>query len=260
MSFFDKIFGSASAQQPQQAAPQQTPTNNPAQNQPGAQPHQSAGTAPNGVVPQNGNQPGPEQSPTEKFKDLWEPAKVEAGKEPQQPSGLTPEQMLEAASKVDFTRVLDQASLAKIQAGGEEAVQALAGLLNKTAQTVYGQSTVVAQKLVETAVDKARREFTEQLPGLVKRQTAQESLLRENPAFKDPAVAPVVAAIQSQLQTKFPNASSSELAEMAQEYFKSAAGVLSGKPAEVAKPTAGANDFDWDTWATAPVTLSSQSS
>jgi hypothetical protein len=257
MSFFDKIFGNSPA--PQQAAPQQVPTNNPAQNQPGAQPHQSQATAPNGVVPPEGNQAAPTQSPTERFKDLWEPVKVEEGKQPQQSAGLTPEQMLEAASKVDFTRVLDQASLAKIQAGGEEAVQALAGLLNKTAQTVYGQSTVVAQKLVETAVDKARREFTEQLPGLVKRQTAQESLLRENPAFKDPAVAPVVAAIQSQLQTKFPNASSSELAEMAQEYFKSAAGVLSGKPTESPKPASGSNDFDWDSWATSPVTIGSGS-
>lgn len=252
MSFFEKIFGGAPAPAP--AAP--TPTNNPAQNQPPAQPASSAVTAPNGTVPADGNTAAP-ASPTEKFKDLWDPVKTEEGKEPQQSQGLTPEKMLEAAGKVDFRKVLDQESLAKIKNGGDEAVGALADLLNKTAQTVYGQSTVVAQKLVENAVNEARAEFASQLPNLVRRQSAQEALLNENPAFKDPAVAPVVAAIQSQLQTKYPKATANELNEMAREYFKTAAGVLSSDPkaeaAARATKTAAAGE-DWEAWATKLVT------
>lgn len=238
MSIFQKIFG-APAATPQ---PQGPVTNNPATNPPPQPPHSSAVTEPNGQVPAGSAQP-----PEDKFAKLWET-------EPSSPNGqnqpndnaLTPEKMLEAASKVDFTKVLDQASLQKIAAGGEEAVAAMAMLLNKTAQSVYGQSTVVAQKLIESQLAAAREDFAKQLPSMVKRQNMQESLLADNPAFKKPSVAPVVSAIQSQLASKFPNASAAELNEMAREYMREAAQAFSPTPAP-SKKSAKSDDIDWDT-------------
>lgn len=251
-----KIFGNGT---PAQAPAAPNPTNNPAQNPAPAQPASSAVTAPNGTVPADGNKAA-DQSPTAKYADLWEPPKTEESKAPDQ-SQLTPEKMLEAAAKVDFRKVLDQESLAKIKAGGDEAVGALADLLNKTGQQVYGQSIVVAQKLAERAVSDAEARFTKELPNLIRRQSAQEALLSENPAFKDPAVAPVVAAIQTQLQAKYPKATASELNEMARDFMKQAAGVLSSDPKAAAAASASAKkkagEEDWDSWMTTPVSSDS---
>ncbi|MFZ1301765.1 MAG: hypothetical protein WAQ27_04315 [Candidatus Microsaccharimonas sp.] len=250
---FSKIFGSGT---PAPAPATPNPTNNPAQNQPPAQPASSTVTAPNGTVPADGNKPG-EQSPTAKYADLWEPPKTEEPKPGEQSQALTPEKMLEAASKVDFRKVLDQESLAKIQAGGPEAVGALADLLNKTGQTVYGQSVVVSKRLIDDAVQQARTEFMKELPSLVRRQTAQEALISDNPAFKDPAVAPVVAAVQAQMQAKFPKATASELNEMAREYLRNAASVLSSDPKALAAQTAAtrkkSDAEDWDSWMSTPL-------
>lgn len=245
MSVFDRIFGAKTQNVP---VPPPGVTNNLQNNPPPPAPHSSQQTAPNGAVPPDGAKPGETGSPEDKFAKLWETAPTD----PNAPAAgapdnsLTPEKMLEAAGKVDFKRVLDQASLKKISAGGEEAIGALAELLNKTAQTVYGQSTVVAQKLIETQVSKARQEFEAQLPTLVKKQTMQESLLTENPAFKKPSVAPVVTAIQNQLAAKYPNATAAELNAMAKDYLKAAAEDFNPTPKK--EPTAAERGTDWDKW------------
>ena len=250
MSFFSNIFGGAPAPAAAPAAP--GPTNNLANNAAPAPPANSAVTAPNGTVPPEGNKAA-DQSPTEKFKDLWDPVKTEDGKPGDKPQGLTPEQMLEAASKVDFRKVLDQESLAKIKAGGDEAVGALADLLNKTGQSVYGQGLVVTQKLIEKAVSEAREDFQKQLPQYVRGAAARDSLIKDNAAFKDPAVAPVVEAIQSQLQAKFPNATADELSEMARDYFKAASGVLTSDPKSKTTAPKKSNSDDWEEWITTPI-------
>lgn len=246
MSVFERIFGAKTQNVP---VPQPGITNNLQNNPAPVASHSSAQTAPNGAVPA-GSQNAPEtKSPEDKFEKLWETTPVDSAtaNAAANDDALTPEKMLEAAGKVDFKRVLDQDSLRKIAAGGDEAIAALSELLNKTAQTVYGQSTVVAQKLIESQVSKAREEFTAQLPGLVKKQTMQDSFMTDNPAFKKPSVAPVVTAIQNQLASKYPNATASELNAMAKDYLRAAAEDFN--PAPKKELTAAEQGVDWDTWA-----------
>jgi len=244
MSFMQKIFGPAATP----AAPPAPPgiTNNLNTNEAPLSPSSSEQTAPNGVVPPNAAEGPIKQSPDDKFATLWEPVKQDESKNPSAESGLSPEKMMEAAGKVDFTKVLDQESLKKISAGGEEAVQALAQLLNKTAQTVYGQSTVVAQKLVETAVNKAKMEFANQVPSMVKKQQMRDGLHSQSAAFKDPSVAPVISAVQSMLEQKFPSATATELNDMAKEWMVSAAGKFN--PAKPESKTSSREE-DWDAYA-----------
>lgn len=252
MSIFESIFGGA--KQPQQAAqPQTPPTNNPAQNQPPQPAHSSAGAAPNGVIPPEGNK-GSEQSPLDKFNKLWETEAPSKENDPAQNQGPTPQQMMEAATKVDFSRVIDPENLKKIVAGGEDAATALVAILNKHGQTVYGQSAVVAQKLVEKAVEQAELKFAEKVPDLVRRHSARDSLVSENPAFKDPAVSTLVEMVQSQLTLKYPNASASELKQLAQEYFTGAATKLAPpKKSESNNPSRKKDaEVDWDDWFKTP--------
>jgi hypothetical protein len=245
MSIFQKIFGTPAPAAP--AAPQMS--NNPQNNPAPPAPASSAATAPNGVIPAGSATPPAGQSPEDKFAKLWEtpdPAPTGTDAAKQAENNLTPEKMLEAAGKVDFKRIMDPDSLRKISAGGDEAMVALAELLNKTAQTVYGQSTVVAQKLIESQVADAERRFAEQVPGLVKRQSLRESLITDNPAFAKPSVAPVVTAIQTQLAQKFPNATTAELNALAKDYLKQAAEDFNPTPKK--EPTAAERGIDWDSW------------
>ena len=263
MSIFQKIFGAAptpNAGQPlvnpnAQANPGQAPnpTNNLQTNPPPQTTHQSAQTSPNGVVPADGNTPPAEVSPLDKFKQIWETPTVDPSKQPDPQTVVTPEKMMEAAAKVDFTKVVDRETVAKIAAGGEGAVEALLAVINKTSQTVYGQSSVVAQKLVDRAVEQATEKFTAQLPGLVRQQNLREGLLNENPAFKNPAVAPIVEALQQQFAQKYPNASAAELKQMAQEYFAGAAQVMAPQKQDTKSSKAtGKDETDWDSWVNTP--------
>ena len=159
--------------------------------------------------------------------------------------------MLEAAAKVDFAKVLDKDTLAKITAGGEDATQALVQALNKVAQQTYAQTTLVADKLITAQVEKAKEDFASKIPDLVKRQRVADDLIKENPAFKDPAVAPVVGLIQNQLAEKFPQATADEIKQMAIEYFAGAAQKLVKTKASTGTSTTKENtEDDWEDWLT----------
>jgi hypothetical protein len=243
MSVFEKIFGSRN---PAPAQQQPAATNNPAQNAPTMQTASSAGTAPNGVVPAgSAAAPVQEAAPMEKFKDLWTPPA--ASTENQGPAPVDPQKLMEAASKVDFSKVIDPESMQKIAAGGEEAAQALALLLNKTAQQVYGQSAVTTAKIVEQAVAQARDQFMSEIPATFRKQTARDAVFSENPAFSNPAVAPLIEAQVSQLALKYPKATPVELQAMAKEYLADVANLIAPQKREASPKNGTANKGeDWD--------------
>jgi hypothetical protein len=254
MSIMDRIFGKATVQPPiiNPAGGQVDPTRNvqpiPQSNTintlPNTQVQQTQQTSPNGVVPEGGNKPP--ESPLANFADLWQPNKTDPN-DPNsnpQPQEIDPAKMMEAAGKVDFTKVLSPEDLQKIQAGGEGAVQALISSLNKTAQTVFGQSTIVAAKLIDQKVATAREEFAAQIPGLVKRQNLQENFA-DNPAFANPALQPVVQAVTQQMQEKFPKASVKEIDGMVKEYLTGAAQMIA-PPAKVTPKSSDGDNTDWE--------------
>jgi hypothetical protein len=217
-------------------------TNNPANNPVPAGTQVSGVTDANGVVPKDSD-----ASPLVEFKDLWQPTPTDPNAPKNVPQGVSPEKLMEAASKVDFSKVLDQESLAKIAAGGQEAVIALSTLLNKTAQQVYGQSMVVTSRIVDQAVQEATARFAASVPSLVRNQSVNENLFAKNPALQDPAVAPVVQAIQSQLAEKYPKASSLELVAMAERILSGAAEKFAPQKASETKPQGRAEE-DWSAY------------
>lgn len=235
---------------PGQVSPQNTQvqgqvTNNPNNNPAPAGTQVSGVTDANGVVPAGSDQTP--ASPLVEFKDLWQPTPTDPNAPKNLPQGVSPDKLMEAASKVDFSKVLDQESLAKIAAGGQEAVIALSTLLNKTAQQVYGQSMVVTSKIVDQAVQEATARFAASVPSLVRNQSVNENLFAKNPALQDPAVAPVVQAIQSQLAEKYPKATSLELVAMAERILSGAAEKFAPQKAPDTKPNGRAEE-DWSAY------------
>lgn len=195
----------------------------------------------NGLIPADGAKPP--VTPLDKHVKLWETPAVDPNAVNQnQP--IDPQKLMEAASKVDFSRILTPENLAKVAKGGDEAVAALADLLNQTAQSSYGQSVVAANKMVELAVAKETQKLSENLPKRIRNETVQNSLISANPALSNPVVAPVVEAIRNQLTQQHPNATAQELTEMAQEILAGTAALFN--PAKPQETKADPNETDWE--------------
>jgi hypothetical protein len=242
MSIMSSLFGAKPTPGPMPTPQQQAVSNNPANNPAPPPPHSSAQTDVNGVVPPEGNKEAP--PPLDTYKDLWQPTPTDPNAPKPEP-GVDPSKLMEAASKVDFSKILDRDTLAKVAAGGEDAVKALAEILNKQSQTVYGQSMVATSRIIEEAVAKAEQKFAAQIPNIIKNQAVSENLF-SNPAFNNPAVAPVIQAIKSQLVEKYPKATSNEITTMAKEILQGAAQTFSPTPA--ATQAKGKKEEDWSAY------------
>lgn len=166
------------------------------------------------------------KNPLDTFSDLW---KNDASAENQQNTSMfnvDPQKLAEAAGKIDFTKVIGQDTIQTMAKGGEEGVAASMQAMNKIVQTVYAQSALATTKIVEQAVNKAQEKFNSEIPTLIKKHSVNSSLRKENPAFSHPAVQPLISALESQLAVKFPNATDTELTDMAKQYLEASMGQL----------------------------------
>ncbi len=197
------------------------------------------GTAPNGVVPNNVDTP---ESPLDQFATLWENDPNAPKTENFTPEVLDQTKLQEVMSKVDMTAAVTPENLAAIQAGGEEATKALMNSLNSVAQQTLMQATVISNKMSEQNTINLQKSILAQIPNLLKEQGLSNSLAEQNPIYSNPAVAPVIDAVKSQLALKNPNATVSELTTMAQDFVKTMSGALNGEPA-VTEPISTGQDW-----------------
>jgi hypothetical protein len=212
-TMISSIFGGPNTQtQPQQQA---TPGNIPPNTGMPANPLPN--TATNGLVPE---QPTPEATPLDEFKDLWKNEPVDPNAKPVDNTVFGPvdgEALLKTASTIDFTKVIDSALSARIQAGGEDGLKATLEAMNKVQQLGYAQSAHASTKLIEQAIAKTQEKFIAQLPQLI-RDTNASNLIKETPAYAHPAAAPLIESLTAQMQVKYPNSTPAELRDMANRY------------------------------------------
>ena len=233
---------------PTAPAPSNVPANAPAAMQ--GDPAQAGNpTVPTGTPPVAGqNSVVPDNNPLDTFKDMWTAPAADPNT-PQTPAemfNVNPQQLMEAAKKVDFSRVITPEQSQAIMAGGEGAAKAFAEAMNAMSQTVYAQSAMASTQMVQEALKRQEAYYTANLPSQIKAQSLSTQLLDSNPALSHPAAAPLISAITKQLQQKHPQATPAQLQKMAQDYVTSFADVASGKkPPETpaVDPTQ-----DWDNW------------
>jgi len=251
MSMFSNMFAAPSAPAATAPAAQTAPATAPTT--PGNIPQgapatgvAAPGTAPNGVLPGNENANPKPATPLDQFSELW---KTPESNPNAQSSGvfgdIDPKRFMEAAGKIDFTKVVNTEQLTAITQGGEGAMQAFANAMNAVAQQTYAQSAYASTKIVEQAVAKMRENVLAELPSHIKKQTVSDNLRAENPVFSNPAVQPVISALEAQLTVKYPNASATEITQMAKNYVEALGTSFSPKPAEV-KPKN--NETDWSSF------------
>lgn len=196
MSIFSNIFGTSNAPAP---APVVAPTPAPAIDMP---------TAP--------------VSPLDDFKDFWQPVKQE-GVDNTLPenmfAGLDPAKMLESARKVDFAKSIPPEILAKVTAGGPDAGAALMQILNDVSQRSYAQASIAATGITKAALQQFRDGQESRLPDQIRKFQVSDSIREANPALQHPAAQPIMDALQSQFSVKYPNATVTELRDMASKYL-----------------------------------------
>lgn len=192
----------------------------------------------------NPNNPAEPTEPTgmDKFKDVWAPSTDQPNHNAPMFS-VDPAKITEAAGTMNFIGNLKPEVLSAMAAGGEEGVKASMTAMNAMVQAVYAQNAMATTKIVEEAVRKTRDEFTSRLPSLVKNTQFNEALMQENPAFSHPAAQPIIKALQTQLSQKFPNATTTELKQMATDYLTNFADVV--KPSQSNQSPAAAGE-DWE--------------
>jgi hypothetical protein len=251
MDFFTGGGNNQNQNQPQQNQPQQNQQNQ--QQTPGNIPQNSptnspadGNTAANGLVPPNTDKSS--ESPLDQYADLWKNDPSSGDATPPGVFGnVDPQKFMEAAARVDFSKSIPQEQLQAIAAGGEGAMQAFASALNTVSQNVYAQSAFASTKIVEQAMARAKESFMSELPQHIKKQSVSDSLRAENPIFLNPAVQPIISALEAQLTVKFPNASASELQTMAKQYVEALGTSFAPKPKENPQ-TSGRAETDWNSF------------
>jgi len=260
MSMFSNMIGGNGGDAGGQPTPAPTGTQAPAPN-PGNIPTNApntgaanANSAPNGTLPGNENSNvKPDATPLDQFSELWknDPTDPNAPK----PNGIfnnvDPKKFMEAAGKIDFTKVITPEQLQSISQGGESAMSAFAAALNSVAQTTYAQSAFAATKITEQALARAKDNLLAELPQHMKKHTVSENLRAENPVFQNPAVQPIISALEAQLTVKFPQASAGEITTMAKQYVEALGTSFAPKPtantSANGKPGAR-EETDWSTF------------
>lgn len=204
-------------------------------------------TAPNGVVPSTVPTVEESKTPLDEFADIWKNDPIDPNKaKPTSVFGaVDPKKFAEAAGKIDFSKVVSPEQLASIAKGGEDAQKAFATALNSVAQTVYAQSAFASTKMIDAALARAKDGFMADLPQHIKKQQVGESLRNENDIFSNPAVSPIIGALESQLTIKYPNASAREITDMAKRYVSAFGAAVAPVPENKTKPS-NRKEQDWD--------------
>ena len=190
--------------------------------------------------------PNPE-SPTDKFKDLWNTTPNSS--ENSNPNfQLAPEQLNKVASGLNFTQGISQEAVAKVAAGGEEAVQALGEILNVFGQNIFKTNAQFTSNLTEAGYGAAQKQLNSNLPTLVKQQLSTSELFTANPALRDPAIQPVVRALHSQLTQQHPEATPAEINGMLSDYMGRLGGAFNKADPTATEKAKGEENFDFSSF------------
>lgn len=242
MSMFEKFFGGLNSNQ---QSNQTTQPNNTAPANTNTDP--AAGfTAP--ANSDNGMQQ--QGSALDRMQDFWKTDDTSKPTGPQPVFNLTPEKLSEIAMATDFSKQLPAEMIQKAQSGDPTA---MAALLNTSAQLGFKASLDATTKMINAAFAQREESFkNDVLPNLVNQHFKSAAIEEANPIFKHPAAEPMLKGLRQQILSKFPNASASEVSQLAGEMLQEFASSISsgtsipGGNKNTKKPNDG--EVDWATF------------
>lgn len=175
---------------------------------------QSNGSVP--AIPAAGTGDG---SPLAGFADLWkaDPNNATPNQASMVPNfNLDPAGLMAAAQKVNFVQHLNQEQVQKAMSGD---AAAFLDVINQVSQLGFANATAASGELIRNSLTSAQGVLRDQvLPSAFRDQQISQEF-QNNPVFNDPAVAPLLGMVRTQLSQKYPNASPAEIAGMATRYM-----------------------------------------
>ncbi len=253
MSILQRIFGNT----PVPAGPPQQPglmgMQEPVmmQNSNGHAPNPNLETQPNPQLQQT--EPKKDESPMGEWADLWQ-----IDPKQQAPQDITEfsfnvdrKKVADQVGQIDFTKSLTPELMQKISAGGPEAMSAVLSAMNVMAQQAMLQATLAGSSITEAGLRSSNTRIASELPGMLRKQSISNALREDNPLFSNPAVAPMLEAVQEQFTRKFPNATQAQILENSKKYlvgFAAEIGKINGTDANApsnGQPVRAAVQDDW---------------
>lgn len=191
----------------------------PQQQLPANQPAMVAQADANGGIPKI-ETPAPPPAPMSDYKDLFAP--VDPKNAPQTGPvalNLDPAKLSQMAGQLDFTKSITPELLAKINAGGPEAMTAMLSAMNVVGQQAFTQAVAANTKIAESAIAATHTQLGAQIPGMVREHAVTAALRENNPMFSNPATQPILEMIGKQFIAKFPEATPAQIQENAKKYL-----------------------------------------
>ena len=155
---------------------------------------------------------------------------------------IDPAKFQSAIQGADFTTDIPPEIMQKALAGD---VAAFTAAMNGVARQAFSHQTMATTKLIEQALDRRSQEMEAKMPEMVRKASISEQL-QDSPLFQHEATKPLMAALQQQLQTKYPKATASQIAEQARNYVADFAKLAGGNPATTAAQTAEQAKDNWE--------------
>lgn len=195
-----------------------------------------------------------EKPPEVDYSKLWD-----IDPKAQQPANLAefsfnidPAKVGQTFGQLDFAKSVTPEIMAKIAAGGPEAVSAMMTAMNTIGQEAVKTAVLASTRVTENGIRSNGQRLQDTLPNLVRNHTVSSALREDNPLMKDPAFAPIVATITEQITRQFPQATAEEIKAHSKAYFDrfatTAAG-FAGKTISETPVAPGANtramQLDW---------------
>lgn len=201
---------------------------------------------------QNG-QDTPNADPFASFQKLWDNPTSPTAEPPRMK--VDPTQMAAAVKEMDFMKLVDPTLVQKAMSGDGAA-------FSEVINSALRQSFAMAMQGTTHLVDKhgtSVREFIEGgLSGKIDSHNIQQDFVKENPAFGNKAVKPLLGALEQQIRRSFPDASPQEISAQARKYLESIATLVAKKEGDKQESGDGVDSFpnfgpknktqDWDIW------------
>lgn len=229
-----------------------------------AEPSAAASAAANPTVPSSstptsdGKGPGAfpavektgEKSPLDGFQDLWQiDDKDRKQLPPVAPQiAVDPKKMQDAAKALDFSKAIDPEAAKKALAGDTEA---FAGILNEVARAATVQASAASARVTEAALKAQSDAFQARIPEILRTHEASVGLRQDTQVYDNPALAPLVSLVETQMAAKYPNATPEQLRKQTNDFLQGAASSIvgsTGKQIIDPAPTGGKNvrkETDW---------------
>jgi hypothetical protein len=187
---------------------------------------------------------GEPASPLAQYDKLWE-TDPNAPKDVPFSFNSDPAKLLETAKSVDFTKTISPEVMARIQAGGSDAQQAMLEAMNSASQLSFAHSSHSTAKIVEQALQAQEQRFKDLLPNLIKQHSVSDSFRNDNPLMNDPALAPMIGALQSQFTKQYPNATAVEIKNHVNEFLNGAADRIQAARPKALSDAPAKPETDW---------------